>query len=118
VGEILQRAEAPGRALSQTGGSLQDRFEGSITGGRPGDRAIEEGADELKRRVKEISEDADRIDTDWSDYRANCLQNASIPRGYDPVRVQPGRMFWFRRKKLAGSYFRLSALSRSYLAAP
>jgi hypothetical protein len=70
-------------ALTQTGGSLQDRFEGSMTGGRPGDRAIEEGADELERRVKAISEDADRIDASWSDYRANCLQNVSLPRGYD-----------------------------------
>ncbi len=29
-----------------------------------------------------------------------------------------GRMFWFSRKKFVGSYFRLSARSRSYLALP
>jgi hypothetical protein len=29
-----------------------------------------------------------------------------------------GRMFWFSRKKFVGSYLRLSARSRSYLASP
>jgi len=29
-----------------------------------------------------------------------------------------GRMFWFSRKKFVGSYVRLSARSRSYLASP
>jgi hypothetical protein len=32
--------------------------------------------------------------------------------------AQAGGMFWFRRKKLSGSTFRFSVLSRSYFSAP
>jgi hypothetical protein len=70
-------------ALPQSGGSLQDRFDGAMTGGRPADRAAEDAAGQLEGRVEAIAQAADRIDSRWIDYRANCLQNVSIPRGYD-----------------------------------
>ena len=34
------------------------------------------------------------------------------------TRRYSGGMFWLSRKKLSGSYFRFSALSRSYFSAP
>ena len=41
--------------------------------------------------------------------------NFGTPRVPSPIY---GRMFWFSRKKFVGSYLRLSARSRSYLASP
>ena len=40
------------------------------------------------------------------------------PVGVPRVAAQSGEMFWFRWKRLPGSYFRLRALSRSYVVAP
>jgi S1-C subfamily serine protease len=72
-------------AVSQTGGTLQDRLQSSMTGDRSSanDRTREEATAELDRRVRSLAEAAARIDTSWQDYRATCLQSAAIPRTYD-----------------------------------
>lgn len=41
-----------------------------------------------------------------------------ISSATDMANVAYGRMFWFRRNTFVGSYFRLSARSRSYFASP
>jgi len=72
-------------ALAQAGGTLQDRLNTTMAadGASGGERTREDATVELERRVKALAQAADRIDASWRDYRANCLQTATIPRGYD-----------------------------------
>jgi len=48
-----------------------------------------------------------------ANFRRNAIDRPMIPAGQRGKRDQAGRMFWFTRKKLVGSYFFLMVASRS-----
>jgi S1-C subfamily serine protease len=66
------------------GGTLQDRLQSTLSGDRSAtDRARDDAMRELERQVAGAAQLAARIDASWTQYRAQCLQTAVIPRGYD-----------------------------------